>query len=69
VRICQRGEQEGLKRAVHGSLGALAVVCLVYNAVAWCQRHERHLAANVLLYGVLVAFEQRKVRHHRCIKQ
>lgn len=64
MSLFQSGSHEPLKLAVHGSLGALAGVCLAYNAVAFLLRRERHLAVNVVLYGALVAIESRKVRHH-----
>lgn len=64
MSLLDGGEAEGLKRAVHGSLGALAVVCLAYNALAWAKRRDRHLAVNVALYAALVAVEVRKVQHH-----
>jgi len=59
------GERETLKCFVHASLGALALVCTVYNAISFARRAEAHLAANTLVYGALVALEIRKCQHHR----
>jgi hypothetical protein len=62
--LFDRGSQEGLKLAAHASLGTLALACLAYNAIAFVRRGDRHLAANTVLYAVLVALEVRKVGHH-----
>lgn len=40
------------------------VTCLAYNSMAWGQRRERHLAVNVLVYGLIAAYEvDQMVRH------
>ena len=36
----------------------------LYNAAAWINRRERHLAVNAVIYGLGVAWEQRLVAHH-----
>lgn len=54
----------GTKGAVHGAVLTLAALCAIYNACAWGKRRERHLAVNAVVYGALVAFEVRNVRHH-----
>ena len=49
---------------MHGaSLGLFAIMGL-YNAAAWINRRERHLAINALIYGLGVAWERRLVAHH-----
>ena len=58
------GECERTKAAVHGALGLLAGVCLIYNAVAWYRRREWHLAVNAAVYGALTAYEVEQCRHH-----
>ena len=52
------------KGAVHGALGALAVLCCGYNVAAWWHRRERHLAVNAVVYGALIAFEVGQVIRH-----
>ena len=64
VTFLNSGESEDVKLAYHATLGALAVGALVYNAAAFTQRKQPHLAMNVLLYGTLAVLEARKVRHH-----
>jgi hypothetical protein len=36
----------------------------LYNAAAWVNRRERHLAVNAVVYGLAVAWERRLVAHH-----
>jgi len=36
----------------------------LYNAAAWINRREPHLAVNTVLYGLLIAWEHRLVAHH-----
>lgn len=59
------GNSERAKGAVHGAIGALAVLCAVYNLSAWKARHERHSAVNALVYLALIALELSHVLHHR----
>jgi hypothetical protein len=49
---------------VHVAALGIAALCSAYNAAAWLVRREDHLAVNALLYGVLIAWEQRHVAHH-----
>ena len=62
--ILTKGTCEPFKAVVHGaSLGLFAIMGL-YNAAAWINRRERHLAINALIYGLGVAWERRLVAHH-----
>jgi hypothetical protein len=65
VSVFHSGESETLKGSVHGALGALALVCTVYNVTAYALRKEPHLAVNAGLYGLLTLWEAKKVQHHR----
>jgi hypothetical protein len=64
LRILQCGSCEPLKLGVHAGAFGLAVVCGVYNAVAWISRREPHLAVNAVVYAALSAWETEHVRHH-----
>ena len=65
VRALDSGTFEGVKAGVHGAaLGLAAVMCL-YNAAAWLQRRERHLAINAIVYGSAIILERQHVLHHR----
>jgi hypothetical protein len=65
VRALESGTFEGVKAGVHGAaLGLAAVMCL-YNAAAWLQRRERHLAINAIVYGSAIILERQHVLHHR----
>jgi hypothetical protein len=65
VRALDSGTFEGMKAGVHGAaLGLAAVMCL-YNAAAWLQRRERHLAINAIVYGSAIVLERKHVAHHR----
>ena len=62
--ILKQGACEPFKAAVHGaSLGLFALMGL-YNAAAWINRRERHLAVNAVLYCLGAAWETRLVAHH-----
>lgn len=63
--IWHAGTHEPVKRSVHATLGAMAIVCLGYNVLAWGARREGHLAINVGLYTALVWWEHRAVRSHQ----
>ena len=64
VRALESGNLEGVKAGVHGAaLGLAAVMCL-YNAAAWLQRRERHLAINAILYVSAIIVERKHVEHH-----
>jgi hypothetical protein len=64
LSILDSGSRETLKGAVHGVTLCLAVLMWAYNAAAWLQRRQRHLAVNVLVYTALVLFEREHVKHH-----
>ena len=69
VRALDSGTFEGVKAGVHGAaLGLAAVMCL-YNAAAWLQRRERHLAINAIVYGSAIILERKHVAHHRATLQ
>lgn len=64
LRVLQSDTCEGLKLGVHGvTLGLVTLMCL-YNAAAWLQRRQRHLAINALTYGGAIILEQQHVAHH-----
>lgn len=65
MSLFDSGQREGLKGAVHGALGLLALVCCGYNVIAWARRRDTHLAVNASVYGALTAYELAKVLHHR----
>lgn len=65
MSLFDSGSHETLKGDVHAALGALALLCVGYNAIAFCKRGEPHLAVNVALYGALAAYELEMVAHHR----
>jgi hypothetical protein len=58
------GTGEGFKAGVHLGVFGLAVMCLGYNALAFSERRERHLAANVGVYAALAWFELRQIVRH-----
>src|SRR5688572_33003947 len=62
--ILNSGSCEPLKAGVHGFAMGLAAVMGLYNAAAWVQRRQRHLAVNAIIYGLAIAWEQRHVAHH-----
>jgi hypothetical protein len=62
--ILSKGECEPFKACVHGAALGLCALMGLYNAAAWINRRERHLAINAIVYGLAVAFEQRHVAHH-----
>lgn len=62
------GSHEGLKGGTHIALGTLAAVCFAYNGLAWLLRGESHLARNIVVYGVLLAYEAETVRRHRAAR-
>ncbi len=64
LRVLESDTFEGLKLGVHGAtLGLVTLMCL-YNAAAWLQRRQRHLAVNALTYGAAIVLEQQHVAHH-----
>ncbi len=58
------GSGEEFKAAIHLGIFGLVVTCLAYNALAYSQRKERHLLANVVVYTGLVAFEVYQMDRH-----
>jgi hypothetical protein len=62
--ILKQGSCEPFKAAVHGSSLGLFALMGLYNAAAWINRRERHLAVNAVLYCLGVAWETRLVAHH-----
>lgn len=64
MTLFEPGSREGLKGVVHTILLLCAIVCAVYNAVAWLRRRERHLGVNAWMYLGLTAVEWAHVRHH-----
>jgi hypothetical protein len=72
--ILQSGSCEPFKAGIHGAALGLVAIMGAYNAAAWLNRRERHLAVNALLYGLATFWEQRHVAHHiaacrRCAEQ
>jgi hypothetical protein len=49
---------------MHGASLGLCALMGLYNAAAWINRRERHLAINALVYGLAVAWERRLAAHH-----
>lgn len=62
--LMQSGRYEGFKAAVHGAALGLAGVMAFYNAAAWWQRRERHLALNTFVYTGAILWEVARVKHH-----
>ena len=62
--ILKHGSCEPFKAGVHAASLGLCAVMALYNAAAWINRRERHLAVNALIYGFGVAWEQRLVARH-----
>jgi hypothetical protein len=62
--VLKCGNCEELKLGVHAGALALAALCCAYNAAAWLVRREPHLAANTVLYAMLIAWEQQHVSRH-----
>lgn len=65
LSILENGSREGVKAAVHGLALGLVALMGAYNAAAWLQRRQDHLAINTLVYAALVLFEYQHVAHHR----
>jgi len=63
-RLCNSGEREDVKGAVHAIAGGLALVMATYNVSAWCYRRQGHLAANGVIYSLVVAWEIKQTLHH-----
>lgn len=63
--LVERGTAEGFKCGVHLALFGLAVAALGYNAMAWSERRQFHLARNVVVYASFAAYEAVMTMHHR----
>ena len=64
LKVLKCGNCEELKLGVHALAFGVAALCGIYNAAAWLNRRERHLAVNTVLYAALIVFEQQHVSHH-----
>ena len=64
LRILHHGSCEPFKAVVHGASMTLCALMGLYNAAAWINRREKHLAINAIVYGLAVAWEQRLVAQH-----
>jgi hypothetical protein len=62
--ILKHGSCEPFKAVVHGASLGLFALMAVYNAAAWINRRERHLAVNAVIYTLGVAWEHRLVTRH-----
>jgi hypothetical protein len=62
--ILYPGTCEPLKATIHGVALGLAALMGAYNAAAWWQRRQSHLAVNSVIYFAAVFWEQRHVVHH-----
>jgi hypothetical protein len=59
-----QGQHEVLKGIVHLALFGLSTAAQLYNAAAWLDRRDSHLALNVTVYSTLAMFEAYQVMHH-----
>lgn len=64
MRLCDPGTCEPLKAAVHGLMGACALLAWGYNSWAYGRRREPHLLLNSGIYALLAAWELARVRQH-----
>jgi hypothetical protein len=64
LSILESGSREGFKAGVHGLALSLVGLMGAYNAAAWLQRRQPHLAFNTIVYAALVFFEYQHVCHH-----
>ena len=64
LKVLQCGSCEPLKTGFHATALGLMAIMGLYNAAAWIQRRDRHLAVNAVLYTVLSMWEQKHVAHH-----
>jgi hypothetical protein len=62
--ILNHGSCEPFKAGVHGIALGLAALMGLYNAAAWINRRDPHLAVNAVLYGLAIAWERRLVAQH-----
>jgi hypothetical protein len=64
LSVLRCGSCEPLKAGVHATALGIVAVMALYNGAAWLTRRERHLGINAVLYGLLMAYEQKQVAHH-----
>jgi hypothetical protein len=64
LKVLYPGSCEPMKAAFHCAALGLAAVMGTYNAAAWLQRRQSHLAINAAIYLAAVFWEQRHVAHH-----
>ena len=62
--ILNHGSCEPFKAAVHGTALGLAAIMGLYNAAAWINRRDPHLAVNAVMYGLAIVWERRLVASH-----
>jgi len=62
--LFKSGSQETVKGTVHLLLHGLAASAAIYNAAAWLDRREPHLAVNTAVYTGLALFEIKQVMSH-----
>jgi hypothetical protein len=55
---------EGFKGGAHAVTGSLAAALCLYNAMAYGQTGQRRNAVNVVLYGLLWAYEGVQTHYH-----
>lgn len=62
--LAECGQAEPFKAGVHLVIFSFASMCLGYNAMAACQRDDRHLKVNVAVYAALLVFEAEQIYLH-----
>ena len=67
LNVLNSGSSEVLKTGVHATALGLIVVMGAYNAAAWLQRRQPHLAINAVLYAALAVWEHQHVAHHLAV--
>ena len=65
--VLNSGSAEAVKTGVHVTALGLMALMGAYNAAAWLQRRQPHLAINAVLYAALAAWEQQHVAHHLAV--
>ena len=65
--VLNSGSSEVVKTGFHATALGLMVVMGAYNAAAWFQRRQPHLAINAVLYAALAAWEHQHVMHHLAV--
>ena len=64
MAIVHNGTAEDFKAHYHATLGVLVAVAAVYNACAWWQRRESHLAVNTCVYALGAGYEVAQTLRH-----